>query len=119
MSKTITVPLLQVTVRRDANTIVPSTVFPHELLMLRQMFGKENVHSEVQVGTREIDPTAEFARMSHKYGEGKVVKVYGDDGGDRLAELIEKAAIKAEKAEKPAKGKTKTETTEATDPAAE
>jgi len=43
MSKEITVPLLAVTIRRDAHTITPTTVPPYELTLLRQMFGKENV----------------------------------------------------------------------------
>lgn len=100
----VQVPLMQVTIRRDAHTINKVHVRPYELTILRQMFGKENVHSEVQVGTQEVDPAAEFDRLCAKYGAEKVVKVYGDDGGERLQELVAKAAVKpakkpAEKAE--------------------
>jgi hypothetical protein len=89
------VPLIQVTIRRDANTITPVTVPPYELTILRNMFGKENVTEGEQVGEFEVDSASEHERLSAKYGQGKVVKVYGDDEGERLTELVEKAAIKA------------------------
>lgn len=94
------VPLIQVTIRRDANTITPVTVPPYELTILRNMFGKENVTEGEQVGEFEVDAASEHERLSAKYGQGKVVKVYGDDEGERLTELVEKAAIKAKPAGK-------------------
>ncbi len=101
MSKT-NVPLLNVTIRRDANTITPVTVPPYELSLLRQMFGKENVTEGEQAGVIEVDASTEHERLSAKYGAAKVSKVYGDDEGERLKELVEKAAVKvkAEKTEK-------------------
>lgn len=102
MSKTINVPLLNVTIRRDAMTITPVTVPPYELSLLRQMFGKENVTEGEQAAVIAVDPATEHERLSAKYGAGKVSKVYGDDEGERLAELVEKAAVKV-KAEKPEK----------------
>lgn len=93
MSNKTIVPLLLVTVRRDANTITPVTVPPHELTILRSIFGKENVQEGEQAGTVELDATEEHARMGAKYGSQRVGKVYGDDGGERLAELVEKHAI--------------------------
>lgn len=101
MSK-LTVPLIQVTVRRDANTITPVTVAPYELTILRNMFGKENITEGDQVDVIEVDADGEFERLCAKYGAEKCVKVYGDDDGERLAELVEKAAVKAKPA---AKGK--------------
>ncbi len=101
-----TVPLIQVTIRRDANTITPVSVPPYELTILRNMFGKENVTEGEEVGTFEVEANGEHERLSAKYGQGKVVKVYGDDDGERLAELVEKAAVKVKapaKAEKAAK----------------
>lgn len=103
MSKEITVPLLAVTIRRDAHTITPTTVPPYELTLLRQMFGKENVQEGEQVDTRVVDPTGEHERLSAKYGADKIAKVYGDDEGERLAELVEKSAVKAAKASKTTK----------------
>ncbi len=101
MSKT-NVPLLNVTIRRDANTITPVTVPPYELSLLRQMFGKENVTEGEQAGVIEVDASTEHERLSAKYGAGKVSKVYGDDEGERLTELVGKSAVKvkAEKTEK-------------------
>lgn len=107
MSK-IQVPLIEVTVRRDANTITPVTVAPYEMTMLRNMFGKENITEGDQVDVIEVDAEGEFERLAAKYGTEKVVKVYGDDDGERLAELVEKAATKAKpqtKAEKEAAAK--------------
>lgn len=101
MSKTL-VPLLSVTVRRDANTITPVTVPPHEMTILRSIFGKENVQEGERVGEVELESTEEHGRLSAKYGAPRVAKIYGDDDGERLKELVEKAAVKvkAEKTEK-------------------
>lgn len=99
MSK-INVPMVEVMVRRDANTITPVAVPPYELTMLRTMFGKENVNGDKTVGHMEVEAEGEFERLSAKYGAQKVVKVYGDDGGERLIELVEKAAVKVSKAGK-------------------
>jgi hypothetical protein len=102
MSK-INVPLVEVMVRRDAHTITPVAVPPYELTMLRQMFGRENVSGDTVVAHMEVDVEQEHERLSAKYGPQKVVKVYGDDGGERLKEMVEKAAAKPEPAAK--KGK--------------
>ena len=102
MSKEITVPLMAVTIRRDAHTITPTTVPPYEMTMLRQMFGKENVQEGEQVDTLTVTAQGEHERLMAKYGADKVAKVYGDDEGERLGELVEKAAVKA-KAAKAAK----------------
>ena len=106
MSDKITVPLLTVTIRRDANTIIDVNVPPYELTLLRQMFGKENVieRSGDSAGTIEVNPAGEHERMSAKYGAEKIIKVYGDDGGERLAELVERAAAKADKPARAKKG---------------
>lgn len=98
MSKTL-VPLLLVTVRRDANTITPVTVPPHELTILRSIFGKENVQEGECVGEVELESTEEHGRLSAKYGAARVAKIYGDDDGERLTEQVEKSAVKAEKAQ--------------------
>lgn len=96
MSKTL-VPLLLVSVRRDANTITPVTVPPHELTILRSIFGKENITEGERVGEVELESTEEHGRLSAKYGAPRVAKIYGDDDGERLTEQVEKNAVKAEK----------------------
>lgn len=102
----VNVPLIQVTIRRDANTITPVTVPPHEMTILRNMFGKENVTEGEVVGEIEVNPAGEHERLSAKYGFEKVAKVYGDDDGERLTELVEKAVgAKAKPATKKAAAK--------------
>lgn len=100
MSKLILVPLLAVTIRRDAHTITQTTVPAYEMTLLRQMFGKENVVEGEQVGTKEVEAAGEHERLCAKYGSDKIAKVYGDDEGERLAELVEKAAAKTKPAAK-------------------
>lgn len=96
MKTTLLVALLAATIRRDANTITPVTVPAHELPMLRNMFGKENVTvADEPAGTFEVDPAGEYERLGAKYGAGKVAKVYGDDDGLRLAEMVAKNEVKA------------------------
>lgn len=109
MKTTILVALLAVTIRRDANTITPVTVPAHELPILRNMFGKENVtQAEEVAGTVEVDPAGEYERLAAKYGGGKVAKVYGDDDGLRLSEMVMKNELKV-KASKTEKSLTKAE----------
>ena len=89
------IPLINATIRRDAHTITTSTVPAYELVILRSMFGKENVQeTEGPSKTIDVDPNNEFERLCAKYGAEKVAKVYGDDNGARLAEMVEKTAIK-------------------------
>lgn len=97
MSKLLNIPLVTVNVRRDAFTITPTTVPPYEVTMLRTLFGKENVTEQGKAGTRELDAEAEHERLSNKYGVDKVIRVFGDDEGARLLELIEREAVKKEK----------------------
>lgn len=101
MSNTnVNIPLISVTIRRDANTITPVTVPPYEMTVLRKLFGKENVTEGDEVGVISIDAEGEFERLSAKYGPEVVTSVYGDDEGARLNELVEKTAVKEAK-EKP------------------
>lgn len=84
------------------------------------MFGKENVTEGDAVGTVEVDPEAEFERLSAKYGAAKVAKFYGDDDGVRLAEIVTKAAEKQsrETAKPPAETKAEKATRLAAEPKA-
>lgn len=97
MKTTILVALLAITIRRDANTITTISAPAHELPLLRNMHGKENVtQAEAPVGTVEVSPAGEYERLSAKYGGAKVAKVYGDDDGLRLSEMVEKNEVKPE-----------------------
>lgn len=101
MSK-IHVQVVEVSVRRDANTIPTIKVPAYEVAILRRNFGKENVNGEKPAGSIEVDPATEHDRLGAKYGPEKIKAIFGDDGGERLAELVLKAQVKV-KAEKPAK----------------
>lgn len=91
MSKAI-VKGKQVRVRRDANTQSERPVADYELPLLYASFGKENV-VVLADATKTIELDAEVERMSMRYGHGKVLRVYGDDGGERLREKIDAAVI--------------------------
>ncbi len=95
------VPLLNFSVRRDANTITPVSVPQHEATILRSIFGKENVIEHGDAGTVKLDAAEEHARLCAKYGDPVVEGIYGQDGGERLAELVERHAIKPKANEKP------------------
>lgn len=95
-----TVSLIKATVRKDAHTINPVTVPPYELPILRNLFGKENVQEIDAVRDHEVDTEGEFERLCAKYGSEVVQKVFGDDGGERLAELVERSAKKKASAAK-------------------
>jgi len=95
MSK-IKVELLEVVVRRDSQTITPITVPGYEIPVLRNLFGKENITVNEPVITIEIDAEGEYERLCAKYGFELIAKIYGEDDGLRLNELVEKAAVSNE-----------------------
>lgn len=108
MKSTILVALLAVSIRRDANTITTIHAPAHELNILRNMHGKENVvAADEPAGTVEVTPAGEYERLSAKYGQGKVAKVYGDDDGLRLSEMVAKNEVKAEPVKKLTKAEQK------------
>lgn len=86
-------PLIEVTIRRDMSTTTPVTVPPHEIVVLREIFGSENVHSENPVSTVEIDADGEFERLCAKYDYEQISKVFGN-GGLLLKQHIEASEIK-------------------------
>lgn len=90
MSK-VQIPLVMATIRRDANTITTVGVPVYELPILKLMFGKEHVVIGQEDGQIEVDAAEEFKRLCSKYGREKIVRVYGDDDGDRLTEVVERA----------------------------
>lgn len=98
MSK-ITVELHSVTVRRDAQTITPVTVPEYEIPVLKNLFGKENITVNEVLRTIEIEPEGEYERLCAKFGFELIAKIFGEDDGLRLTELVEKSAV----SDKPAK----------------
>lgn len=74
------VRLITATVTRDAMTRLPTTVPAHELDILMSTFGEDNVEiTDEDAGEIEIDPAAEGERLAGKYGDGAVVKQFGDN----------------------------------------
>ena len=99
MTEKVTVPRIDVTIRRDAHTTTATQCMPYELHILRHQHGKENV---IEVGATdpiEVAPEAEYERLLGKYGPENVIKVYGEDEGLRLAEMVRAEAEKFAKAE--------------------
>lgn len=100
MTEKVTVPRIDVTIRRDAHTTTATQCMPYELHILRHQHGKENV---IEVGATdpiEVAPEAEYERLLGKYGPENVIKVYGEDEGLRLAEMVRAEGAKLAKAGK-------------------
>lgn len=102
MSK-INVELHSVTVRRDAQTITPVTVPEYEIAVLRNLFGKENITVNDVVRTISVEPEGEYERLCAKYGFELIAKIFGEDDGLRLTELVLKSEVASQEegAEKP------------------
>lgn len=99
----IHVELKNVVIRRDSQTITPVTVPSYELPVLRNLFGKENVVEHDSVGVIEVDEDGEYGRLCAKYGQELISKIFGEDDGLRLSEIVFDCAVEAPK--KPAKPK--------------
>jgi hypothetical protein len=91
-------PLLKVSIRRDAFTTTPVTVPEHELKMVRAVFGKDNVTVGAAAGERDFEPDAEYERLTQKYGPEKTVAIYGEAENSKLPDDMKpkKAAGKAD-----------------------
>ncbi|MNU87060.1 hypothetical protein D3C71_768370 [compost metagenome] len=110
--------VIHATIRRDAHTITPVTVFPHEIAILQTIFGQENVQnkdgklldpknlSESDIAGEVQVSDNEFERLQAKYGANEdgplVEQVYGKQatGGleaavERLGDALAKKASKA------------------------
>lgn len=100
-------------IRRDANTITPVTVRPHEVAILQTIHGEENVQNiDGQVlDLKALEPVDiagevpasddEFNRLASKYGGGEggllVEQVYGKKaagGLDAAADRLDAALAK-------------------------
>ena len=95
----VTVPRVNVTIRRDAHTTTATQCMPYELHILRHQHGKENVIVGEVDEPIDVAPESEYDRLMGKYGPENVIKVYGEDEGLRLAEMVRAEAEKFAKAE--------------------
>jgi hypothetical protein len=84
-----TIPLIAVTVRRDAMTLLPAAVPQHELAVLKAVHGADNVYvQEGEAGSIELDPATEGERLEKKYGDLALVKAYGPGYEPAIAQAI-------------------------------
>ena len=80
---------VEAVVRRDAFTTIHVYVPPYETNILRNLFGHENVTVFERPSKTTITPEQEYDRLCAKYGHEVVAKVFGEDDGDRLMEIVE------------------------------
>lgn len=80
---------VEAVVRRDAFTTIHVHVPPYETNILRNLFGRENVTVFERVGKTTITLEQEYDRLCAKYGHEVVAKVFGEDDGDRLMEIVQ------------------------------
>ena len=76
-------------VREGAFTTIHVHVPPYETNILRNLFGRENVTVFEKVNKTTITPEHEYDRLCAKYGHEVVAKVFGEDDGDRLMEIVQ------------------------------
>ena len=79
---------VEAVVRRDAFTTIHVHVPPYETNILRNLFGRENVTVFERTSKTTITPSHEYDRLCAKYGHEVVAKVFGEDDGDRLMEIV-------------------------------
>ena len=80
---------VEAVVRRDAFTTIHVHVPPYETNILRNLFGRENVTVFERPSKTTITPEQEYDRLCAKYGHEVVAKVFGEDDGNRLMEIVE------------------------------
>ena len=80
---------VEAVVRRDAFTTIHVHVPPYETNILRNLFGRENVTVFERPNKTTITPEQEYDRLCAKYGHEVVAKIFGEDNGDRLMEIVE------------------------------
>lgn len=86
---------VEAVVRRDAFTTIHVHIPPYETNILRNLFGRENVTVFERQSKTTITPEQEYDRLCAKYGHEVVAKVFGEDDGDRLMEIV--GALMSEK----------------------
>jgi len=93
MQKSISI--VSARIRRDAHTITPVTVLAHELPILYEIYGKENVTFDETVDdARPVDADGEYQRLANKYGLTIVEEVYGRESSGRLADALDRVVAK-------------------------
>jgi hypothetical protein len=100
-------------IKRDAMTTIPVDVPAHEVSILRNIHGKENLYPQDGENVIEIAVGEEFQRLCNKYGFDAVAAVYGEAGEDKVAEACEKIEVDAsDSSEVPKRGRPKADKAE-------
>lgn len=86
--------IYNVSIRRDAQTTTPVTIPLYEVPILKQIFGEENVAVGAVASEDWSASSDEFDRLTRKYGEEVVEKVYGTKAAGGLENAIERIASK-------------------------
>jgi hypothetical protein len=105
--------LFPVKIRRDAHTTTPVDIPEHELVILQEIFGEENVQTVDGLSIAEYglgepsgeapDQEDEFGRLSAKYGSAVVEEVYGKKASKGLETAMAAFALADPKTELPKK----------------
>lgn len=92
---TLTVPTVTCVVTRDPMTIIHTTICPHEVDIVRAIFGADNVELlEGETGTTEIDAEGEIKRLENKYGTGQLEAAFGQTYAGTIRSLLLTAKAK-------------------------
>jgi len=86
-------------VEKDANMKQPVTVLAYEIPLLMAVFGEGSVQltCDAPVGSIDVDPEKEYARLARKYGSDKtgaphVVNLFGQYFSGAFADAVKKGA---------------------------
>lgn len=92
----------KVLVRRDMAEIIGSTVFEHEVEILKDLHGEANIEElECDLDPVEIDANEEYDRLAIVYGSNESGQLYVERCVGRGAKQLEALGVK--KAGRPAK----------------
>lgn len=96
---------VQVQVRRDMAEVINTTVFEHEVDILRDMHGDGNitVDETVEYPAIEIDSGEEFDRLMMVYGRNEDGQPYAERNIGRGPKQLEAMGVKTTKRGRPAK----------------
>ena len=99
---------VQVLVRRDMAEIIGTSVFEHEVEILRDIHGDSNIEVlDTEYEPEEIDSNEEFDRLANVYGANDQGQMYVERCIGRGAKQLEAMGVK--KRGRPAKEETESE----------
>lgn len=91
-------------VQRDAQTIIFCDIPDYESLVLKQIFGKENVVKQDVAAPVDRDEMNEGSRLVAKYGVANVQAAFGAAYETEVQSMVKKSAVTAVKKTKKPEG---------------